>query len=82
MKLVQIMQDSLPVIEPPILLIQSINDASVPREHIQKIYDRLGTENKEMRLVENSGHVITRDSERDIVFSAASDFIKRYSNSV
>lgn len=82
MKLSQKMQGYLPEIRIPVLLIQSINDATVPREHIQRIYDHLGTENKEMRLVENSGHVITRDSERDVVFSAASDFIKRYTDGV
>jgi carboxylesterase len=81
-KVTHVLQDSLPEIRVPVLLINSINDGAVPKEHAQKIYDRLGTPDKEMRLVENSGHVITRDSERDVVFSAASDFIKCYTESI
>ena len=38
---------------------------------------RLGSEEKERLRIENSGHVITRDIEKERVFQAADAFIHR-----
>jgi esterase/lipase len=44
---------------------------------MQQIYDRLGSQEKQMLWVEGGGHVITEEPTREIVFKAAADFIKR-----
>jgi esterase/lipase len=41
-----------------------------------QIHVRLGSEEKEMIRIENSGHVITPDAEKEQVFQAADAFIQ------
>jgi carboxylesterase len=60
----------------PVLLVQSKKD-SIPQNSIQNYYDQIGSLDKSMLWLEKSGHVITCDSEKEIVFKAAADFIKR-----
>lgn len=76
-KLVQAMQAALPDVKAPVLLIHSQQDRSVPHDHMEKIYNRLGSLDKMMFTIENSGHVITRDIEKDRVFEAVNKFIQR-----
>jgi carboxylesterase len=51
----------LPLITAPVLMIASQGDATAPPWHTQTIFDRLRADDKQIVLVENSGHVITRD---------------------
>jgi len=71
------MRAALPRIRVPVMLIHSRQDGSVPIEHMNKIFNALGTTDKQMVLVEHSGHVITREPDRQVVFQAALDFILR-----
>lgn len=71
------MRASLPKVLAPVLLAHSRQDTGVPPQNVQQIYDSLGTADKHIFWVENSGHVITREPERQRVFEAARDFIKR-----
>jgi len=71
---------ALPKITEPVLIIHSKNDHSVPFQHAEKIYMALGSPDKEIIWLENSGHNVTRDSERQKVFLATADFIKRVSS--
>jgi carboxylesterase len=71
------LKDSLPHITAPCLLMHSSQDGSVPPDHMEKIFAQLGTSDKEMFLIENSGHVIVRDLEKDKVFQTAEQFIRR-----
>jgi carboxylesterase len=70
------MRSGLPNIEVPALLIYSTGDQTVTTDHAQAIYNALGTDQKDLLWVENSGHIITRDAERGKVFSAAADFVR------
>jgi carboxylesterase len=72
-----VMRESLPKIIVPVLLVHSRNDGGVPFENLQKIYDKLGTQDKTMLAVEHSGHVVTRDLERERIFEAALAFVNR-----
>ncbi len=72
-------QRRLPQIICPALIIQSRNDASVPAENAQQIYDRIGSAQKEILWLEDSGHVVTRDAERQRVFQATAAFVRRVS---
>lgn len=75
--LLGVMRDRLPSITAPTLLIQSREDKVVSAASAQSIYDRLGSEEKEILWVEKSGHVVCRDTSRSIVFEAAHRFIQK-----
>ena len=69
------MRSLLPQVLVPTLLIHSREDTGVAPENMDKIYQRLGTPNKQKLWVENSGHVITREPERLTVFQATTAFM-------
>ena len=71
------MRRSLPQVSTPVLLIHSRQDGGVLPENMPRIHDHLGTSDKQMVWVENSGHVITREPERQRAFEAAQAFIQR-----
>ena len=74
------MRAGLSEIQAPVLLIHSKEDKTVAPENMQKIYDHLLISQKQMLWVEDSGHVITREPQRERVFQAASEFIRRTQN--
>ncbi len=76
-KLTGMMEDSLPKIKVPVLLVQSHGDHGIPEDSMEKIYRQLGTKQKEMMWVENSGHVIIREPDRQIVFDRIGIFITK-----
>ena len=73
------MRSSLPKISAPVLLINSYDDQAVKAEdsHQDLINTALGSQDKTTLWVENSGHVITCDAERQIVFQACAGFVDR-----
>jgi carboxylesterase len=71
------MRAVLPRVTAPVLMIHSQGDTSVPIDDMQNIFDRLGSQNKQISLLENSGHVIPRGDERERAFEAAGDFIRQ-----
>jgi len=71
------MRHALPEVSAPVLLVHSRQDESVPPQNVQQLYDCLGTTDKQILWVENSGHVITREPERQRVFEGAEAFIQR-----
>jgi carboxylesterase len=73
------MHGALPRIEKPVLLMHSKSDG-LSFENSIKIQSLLGCKDKELFLLEKSGHVITEDVERDEVFRKAEIFIKRINN--
>ena len=71
------MQQQLKHVQIPVFLIQSRADQSVPAPHAEKIIEELGTSSKSVYWLEKSGHVVTRDIEREQVFEQISNFIQR-----
>jgi carboxylesterase len=71
------MRLGLPKITAPVLLMYSRGDATVDEKHAQAIQDDLKSSEVELMWFENSGHVITRDAEREAVFAAATEFVRR-----
>ena len=65
----------------PALLIYSKADPTVTAAegHMEKIFAALGSQTKQTLWVENSGHVITGDADRQIVYQACGEFIQRVS---
>lgn len=76
-ELISVMHRSLADVRIPVLLMQSRKDRTVDEKAIQAIYDRLGSMDKEVLWVENSGHVITREPDKETVFKTAKIFIER-----
>jgi carboxylesterase len=72
------MRTSLPAITAPTLMVHARKDQGVPFHNMDKIARSLGTpENKIRKLaLENSGHVVTRDMDKDLVFNATHQFIQ------
>jgi carboxylesterase len=79
-KLLDEMQSSLPKISAPALIVHSKDDQTVPIEHMRNIYTNIGSQDKEMIAIEKSGHVITRDAQKDQVFNLTGEFIKKVSS--
>ncbi len=71
------MRLGLPLITAPVLLMYSKGDATVDSEHAHAIHNDLGSSEVKLMWFENSGHVITRDAEREAVFAAATDFVRQ-----
>lgn len=75
--LIRLMKADLSAIRIPVLLMHSRADETVPEAHAERLLASLGTEDKHLLWLEESGHVITHDVEQDIVFDAAVKFIRR-----
>lgn len=77
-RLLEPMRESLPKITVPAFLIHSQNDIGIPPQNMEKISLALGTPQHKIRqlLLENSGHVVTRDCDKDIVFEGIHEFIQ------
>jgi carboxylesterase len=73
--LLAVMRAELPHIQAPALLVHSRQDRSVAPENMPLLYQSLGSQEKRMLWLENSGHVVTREPERDFLFQSASEFI-------
>jgi carboxylesterase len=71
------MQRSLAAIRVPLLLIHSHGDRTLPADHATQLFAQVGSKDKELMWVEDSGHVITCDAEREKVFAAAAAFVRR-----
>ena len=78
-KLLSEMRASLTQIRVPVLLIHSRDDNYVVKDSMQRIFDNLTTQEKQMLWIEGSGHVITADAQRQTVFNAAADFVHKIS---
>lgn len=76
------MRRSLSQIQAPVLLMQSKQDGSmaVPADAMPSIAQALARTEVETHWLENSGHVITLDAEREQVFQTVSQFIDRIVN--
>ena len=72
------MRAALPDITAPTMLIHSSQDIGVPPHNMSKISRALGTPTRDVQelLLENSGHVVTRDLDKDLVFEAIHQFIQ------
>jgi carboxylesterase len=73
------MRAALPKVNVPVLLVHSRNDDYVIKNSMERIYSDLGTSDKSMLWIEDSGHVVTEEPQREVVFKSAADFIGRVS---
>jgi carboxylesterase len=71
----QHLYEDLPEVHTPTLLMHSRHDRTVDPATMPRIYERLGAEDKQMVWLENSGHVVTVDYDRELVCAAIERFI-------
>jgi carboxylesterase len=71
------MRSALHHVTAPVLLIYSKQDPVIRAKdhHMESIYDALGSQIKHYLWIENSGHIMTRDLQREKVFFACKEFI-------
>jgi carboxylesterase len=67
--------EDLPEVHTPALLMHARQDKTVDLATMPHIYARLGAEDKRMVWLENSGHVVTMDYDRQLVCPAIERFI-------
>jgi carboxylesterase len=79
-ELTQLLPCALTQIGIPVLLINSKADQTVPLFHAEQIGQSLTSTKVERLIVKDSGHVITEDTEREVVFERVIQFIRRYSS--
>jgi len=72
------LRSALSEVKVPVLLIHWHTDRGVAPENMNRIYDALGSEEKSKLWLDDSGHVITREPEREIVFKAVAEFIEQH----
>lgn len=75
LELIRSVQSDLPLVQSPTLLIHSRHEHTVRPESASYILDHLGTSDKELFWLKKSGHVITIDIERQIVFDKVAEFL-------
>ena len=78
--LLEVLRSVLPSVKAPTLLVHSKDDRGVLPENMTQIYQHLGSQQKEMLWVENSGHVVVREPPRQIVFEHVNNFISQVVN--
>jgi carboxylesterase len=69
------MRRALPKITIPVLVIHSFRDRGVPMDNAEKLITTLGTKNLETLFIENSGHVVLLEPERQRAADAIIEFI-------
>jgi carboxylesterase len=65
----------LPEVRVPLLIVQARGDRAVSADSMSIILQNVGSADKRTLWLEDSGHVITRDRQRQAVFTAVSEFI-------
>ncbi len=71
----------IPLVDCPLLMIYSEIDEEIRIESVRSAYKRVGTpeEEKEIISVDNSGHVLTLDSQWEEVAKGTYEFIASHS---
>ena len=67
---------NLSKITQPLLIVQSKQDQVVNYENAQFIFDHVQSSQKELYYVEQSSHVLTKDYDRERIFSKSLEFIE------
>ncbi|MFW6136192.1 MAG: alpha/beta hydrolase, partial [Chloroflexota bacterium] len=78
LKLIRRVQELLPQVTCPLLMIHSTGDQAIAPDSARYTYDRAGSVDKELVTLHNSGHVITVDSEWETVAEKTYDFIQAH----
>jgi carboxylesterase len=67
----------MPAVQAPVLVVQSRLDEVISPDAADKFIEGLGSHDKQILWVENSGHCIVREPDRELVFRSTAAFIQR-----
>jgi carboxylesterase len=76
-ELMKMMRSRLPEVTSPVMIVQGCQDATVPVAHASALYDRIGSKDKHILQLEHSGHIVTREPDRQLLFQRTQAFIER-----
>ena len=79
LRFIKVARRSLPQVTCPLLVMHSHNDHTVHPDNALEIHGRVASTDKELVWVDDSYHVITLDVDRQRVYKATYDFIKKRS---
>lgn len=74
-QLIKVVKPEIPGLTMPTLIMQSWLDRTVNPRSGQYIHDHLGSKDKKLIWLQESGHVITRGPEQGIVFQGVEEFV-------
>jgi esterase/lipase len=63
-------------------MVHSRNDETVPFSDAEKIIEKLGSRDKQLLPLEECGHVLPLDAEREILYQAAERFIQAHAGKI
>lgn len=67
----------LPRVHQPLLIVQSLNDRTVPAFNAEIVYRRVASREKHLTWVTESGHLLTVDYEAETVTGEVGEFVRR-----
>lgn len=76
-RLINAMRAELEGVRIPALLVQSKLDKGIPIDSLDFLYEQISSEDKTRLWVENSGHVVIREPDREEIFLAIKTFLKK-----
>jgi carboxylesterase len=74
-EVVEIARDAIPHVTTPTLYMAARNDSRVPLDDSLRNWQRLETDQREFRLLEQSGHIMTVDYEKQRVFDETAHWL-------
>jgi len=77
-RLLTVMRARLAEVRVPVLLMHSIKDGGVSPDNARSIFEQLGTADKQLVWLENSGHVVTVEPAHRQVYESAAEFVERW----
>ena len=79
LKLIYRVRRLLPQVTCPVLVFHAARDKHIRHEGAQYVYDHVGSEDKELIILHNSGHALTVDMEWEIAAQKTYEFLRRLS---
>jgi carboxylesterase len=76
-KLIDVMRSELAEVKAPVLFVQSRQDHGIPAESLDTLFRSISSTDKTSFWVENSGHVVIREPEREAIFAEVKRFLIR-----
>ncbi|KYZ75558.1 carboxylesterase [Anaerosporomusa subterranea] len=77
LELIQHVKNRLAQLQTPLLVVQSRAEHTVRPESADYIYQHAGSREKELFWLQKSGHIVTLDAEKEIVFKKVAAFLEK-----
>lgn len=75
---ITVTRKALPLIQVPTLVVHSLKDEVIAKESGKYIYEQISSPHKEILELKRSGHMVTEDVEKDLVWQKVAEFLQKY----